>query len=131
MKTTYPVIFTALEEGGYMAYSPDFEINTQGETLAEAICAARDAISLMGIDMQDEKKELPPSSIISPANLQPNEIVSIVDVDFDAYRRKYDQRTVRRTVSLPSYLNEAADFAGINVSAILREALKQELHMAE
>ena len=131
MKAAYPVIFTMLEEGGYMAYSPDFEANTQGETLAEAICAARDAISLMGIDMQDDKKSLPMPSTISSLEHQPGEFVSMVDVDFDAYRRKYDQRTVRRTVSIPSYLNEAADVAGINVSAILREALKQELHIAE
>lgn len=131
MKTAYPVIFTMLEEGGYMAYSPDFETNTQGETLAEAICAARDAISLMGIDMQDDKKSLPAPSDLSMVERRPNEVVSMVDVDFDAYRRKYDQRTVRRTVSIPSYLNEAADFAGINVSAVLREALKQELHIAE
>lgn len=56
MKAVYPVIFTQLNDG-YMAYSPDFEINTQGGSLTDAIEMMRDAIGLMGIDMQDEKKK--------------------------------------------------------------------------
>ena len=56
MKTVYPVIFTQLDDG-YMAYSPDFEINTQGNSLTDAIAMMRDAIGLMGIDMQDDKKK--------------------------------------------------------------------------
>ena len=52
MKIIYPVVFTKLTEGGYMAYVPDLEINTQGEDLADAICMARDAISLTGIVME-------------------------------------------------------------------------------
>ena len=47
MKAVYPVIFTQLNDG-YMAYSPDFEINTQGNSLTDAIAMMRDAIGLMG-----------------------------------------------------------------------------------
>ena len=61
MKAVYPVIFTQLDDG-YMAYSPDFEINTQGDNLTDAIKMMRDAIGLMGIDMQDDKKEIPAPS---------------------------------------------------------------------
>lgn len=61
MKAVYPVIFTQLNDG-YMAYSPDFEINTQGNSLTDAIAMMRDAIGLMGIDMQDDKKEIPAPS---------------------------------------------------------------------
>jgi len=131
MKTAYPVILTKLCDGAYMAYSPDFEINTQGATLADAICAARDAISLMGIDMEDDGKTLPSPSAPAATPHSSDALVSMVDVDFAAYRRKYDQRTVRRTVSIPSYLNEAADAAGLNVSAVLRDALKQALCIYE
>ena len=49
MKIVYPVVFTPLEEGGYMAYVPDLQINTSGKDLADAIFMARDAIGLMGI----------------------------------------------------------------------------------
>jgi len=55
----------------------------------------------------------------------------MVDIDFTAYRRANEKRTVRRNVSLPSWLNVEAEKAGINVSAVLQMALKQELHIVE
>jgi hypothetical protein len=60
----------------------------------------------------------------------PDDIVSLVDVDLVAYRRANERRTVRRNVSLPSWLNTAAEEAGINVSAVLQAALKQQLDLA-
>lgn len=128
MKVVYPVVFTKLTEGGFMAYVPDLEINTQGEDLAEAIAMARDAIGLVGIDMEDDGKQLPaPSAQVAH---EPGDVVSLVDVDLTAYRRANEKRTVRRNVSLPCWLNNAADEAGINVSAVLQAALKQQLDLA-
>lgn len=127
MKLVYPVIFTPVREGGYTAYVPDLDINTQGEDLAEAISMARDAIGIVGIDMEDDGKVFPkPSMSVEHA---PDEIVSMVDVDLIAYRRATERRTVRRNVSLPSWLNAAAEEAGLNVSAILQNALKQQLNL--
>ncbi len=59
------------------------------------------------------------------------DIVSLVDVDFAEYRRQHDLRTVRRNVTLPSWLNFEAEKSGVNVSAILQRALKQELHITD
>jgi post-segregation antitoxin (ccd killing protein) len=53
--------------------------------------------------------------------------VSLVDVDLSDYRRKLEQRSVRRNVTLPSWLNYEAEKAGMNVSAILQDALKEKL----
>lgn len=131
VKTVYPVVFTKLDDGGYMAYVPDMEINTQGDDLAEAIEMARDAIGLMGIDMEDEKKAIPTPSDIEDITHSDNDIISMVDIDFTAYRRANEKRTVRRNVSLPSWLNVEAEKAGINVSAVLQSALKQELRIVE
>lgn len=63
MKVVYPVVFTQMEDG-YTAYVPDMQINTQGNSLAEAIEVARDAIGLMGINMQDDGKQLPEPSLV-------------------------------------------------------------------
>ena len=128
MKAVYPVIFTNLGDG-FMAYVPDFEINTQGDSLAEAIEMARDAIGIMGIDMEDEGKQLPYASDVSALSVDAGSFVSMVDVDFTEYRRKNDMRTVRRNVTLPSWLNEAANEANINVSAVLQNALRKELFL--
>ena len=129
MKKVYPVIFTPCEEGGYMVTVPDFPLNTQGEDMAEAIFMARDAIGLMGITLQDDGQPLPEPAALSAVECAPGEIASLVDVDFDAYRRAHDNRTVRRNVTLPAWLDEKARQSDLNVSAVLQAALKRELQV--
>lgn len=130
MKAVFPVVFTKVDDG-YMAFVPDMDINTQGDNLAEAIEMARDAIGIMGIDMEDEKKPIPTPSNPDKIKCGADEMISMVDIDFTAYRRANEKRTVRRNVSLPSWLNVEAEKAGLNVSAVLQMALKQELHIVE
>ena len=125
MTVVYPVVFTPLEEGGYLAYVPDLKINTHGEDLAQAILMARDAIGVIGLDIEDDGDPFPVPSKSVPH--QENEIVSLVDVDLAAYRRSVEKKTVRRNVTLPGWLDSAAKDAGINVSAVLQAALKQQL----
>ena len=127
MKMVFPVVFRKTGEDGYVAHVPDMDIDTQGADLVEAIEMARDAIGLIGIDMQDDKKEIPQPSNLEDVAHEPGEIVSMVDIDFAAYRRANERRTVRRNVSLPSWLDEEAARAGINVSAVLRTAMEREL----
>lgn len=132
MKQTYPIILIPAEEGGFTVYIPDFDISTQGNDIPDAMFMARDAIGITGIYMQDEKKELPvPSKMADMIERSKEEsedaIVTLVDIDFDEYRRKNETRAVRRNVSLPSWLDYEAQKAGINVSAILQNALKKEL----
>lgn len=131
MKNSYPVIFTP-DKVGYVVYVPDFDISTEGDSLTEAIEMARDAIGLMGIDMEDDGKKLPvPTLLENIEKRNSSDIISMVDVDFTEYRRQNDMRSVRRNVTLPSWLNFEAEKSGINVSAILQRALKQELHLAD
>ena len=130
MKAAYPIIMTKGKEY-IVVFIPDFNINTQGKDYAEAMEMARDAIGLMGIDMEDEKETIPaPSQLATISKEHDDDIITLVDVDFSEYRRKNDMRTVRRNVSLPSWLNAEAERAGINVSAILQSALKQVLQIA-
>lgn len=130
MKAAYPIVMTQGKEC-IVVYVPDFEINTQGKDLADAMEMARDAIGLMGIDMEDNGETLPSPSELEKVASGSDGIVTLVDVDFVEYRRKHDMRTVRRNVSLPSWLNVEAEKAGVNVSAILQSALKRELRLSE
>lgn len=131
MKAAYPIVMSKGEKF-IVVFVPDFNINTQGTDYADAMEMARDAIGLMGIDMEDEKEPIPePSKLEDVAGTEEGDVVTLVDVDFLEYRRKNDMRTVRRNVSLPSWLNAEADKAGLNVSAVLQAALKQELQIAE
>ena len=131
MKRTYPIILSP-DEDGFVVYIPDFHANTQGKDLTEAIEMARDAIGIMGIDMEDEKEALPEASAVSAVQKESEkDIISLVDVDFSEYRKQHDMRTVRRNVTLPSWLNFEAEKSGVNVSAILQKALKQELNITD
>lgn len=128
MKNSYPILLTP-DEKGFVVYIPDFDINTQGENLTEAIEMARDAIGLIGIDMEDDKKTLPSPSNIFHIKSRDNEIVSLVDVDFTEYRRKNETKSIRKNCTLPNWLNEEAEKQNINFSAVLQEALKQKLNI--
>lgn len=126
MKQVYPIILHPETTGGYSVFVPDLDIGTQGETIAECIDMARDAIGLWGICEQDEGRAIP-----SPVKLQPphesGELVTLVDIDFSAYRRANDMRTIRKNVTIPNYLNYLAEQAGINFSQVLQDGLRQRL----
>lgn len=128
MKNVYPIILTPAKEGGYTVFVPDLDINTQGETIAESIDMARDAIGLWGICEQDCGRTVPEPSDFTPQH-QKNELVTLVDIDFDAYRRANDMRTIRKNVTIPAYLNDAGEKAGINFSQVLQEGLKTRLNL--
>ncbi|MCL2087798.1 MAG: type II toxin-antitoxin system HicB family antitoxin [Oscillospiraceae bacterium] len=127
MIIVYPIILTPAK-CGYVVSVPDLDINTQGSDIADAIFMARDAIGLWGICEQDENRTIPKPSVIEPQH-KPGELISWVDVDFEEYRRKNDNRTVRRNITLPAWLDYAANKANINVSGFIQTALKEHLQV--
>lgn len=129
MKLIYPVMITPAGEGEFFVEIPDMDIATQGTSLENAIDMARDAISLMAVDMEDEGRELPAPAKITDLKPDEKSIVTLVDADISAYRRMLDNRAVRKNCTIPSWLNEKAEAANINFSAVLQEALKQRLQI--
>lgn len=128
MKKAYPVVLTPAEHG-YVVYVPNLQINTEGDNIANAIDMARDAIGLWGIAEQDAEREIPEPSLLPIAH-KADEIVTFVDIDFDAYRRANDMRTIRKNVTVPSWLNDLAEKSGVNFSQVLQDGLKQRLHVS-
>lgn len=123
MKEAYPVVITK-ENDGYFASIPDFNIDTQGTSVVNAIAMARDAIGLMGIDLEDDGKEIPkPNSV--KVQVGENYTVTLVDVDFTQYYRKVDNRAVKKNCTISYWLNVEAEKSGINFSKMLQEALMQ------
>lgn len=130
MKETYPIVLIP-EEEGFTVFIPDFDINTQGKDLTDAITMARDAIGLMGIDMEDDGETIPKPSDAKIIKTNDCEFVSLVDVDFAEYRRKNDLKTVKKNCTLPSWLCYEAERANINFSQVLQSGLKKELNLAD
>lgn len=138
MKGVYPVIFTQLHDkkDTVLIEVPDLEILTEGFGMADAIDMARDAIGLKGICYEDDGKELPKASTIEEIDVSNSTFsedgtgnVSLVDVDFTEYRRRNDTKMVRRNVTLPNWLNVAAEKEHLNVSRVLQEALMARVGM--
>lgn len=131
MKNAYPIIMTPDEEG-FIVYVPDFNINTEGKSLADAIEMARDAIGIVGIDMEDENEKLPtPTPIAKVKTSSPADTVTLVDIDFTEYRRKHDVHSVKKNCTIPSWLSFEAEKAGVNFSSVLTTALKKELNLPD
>lgn len=129
MKKIYPIILTPGTDFGYVVYVPDFDINTEGKDLEDALFMANDAICLMGNDMEDDNKPLPQASRPENVTLADNETLALIEADFSDYRRKHDKRTIRKNCTIPSWLNEAASKAGLNFSKILQDGLMRALNL--
>ena len=121
-KGAYPIVISK-EDDGYVVDIPDFSIGTQGDSIAEAMEMARDAIGLMGIDLEDDNISIP-EPYSAKINASDGDIVTLVDVDFADYRKKVDNRAVRKNVTIPYWLSVADDKEDINYSKVLREALE-------
>jgi predicted RNase H-like HicB family nuclease len=107
------------------------KIITQGSDVADAMEMARDAIGVVGIDMQDDGEQLPEPSQLSKTRAEYAEAtVTLIDVDFDEYRRQNDLRAVKKNCTIPSWLNTEAERAGVNFSLILQNGLKDYLRLS-
>lgn len=138
MKSVYPVIFTQTddEKNTILVEIPDLDIVTEGYGIANAIDMARDAMGLAGITMEDMEQEIPIPRELQEVDLLKAQFiherkcfVSLVDIDFMEYRRKLDNKSVRRNVTLPNWLNRETEKAHINVSRVLQEALMQKMNL--
>ena len=135
MKNIYPVFFTKTDTV-VLVEVPDLEILTEGTDMINAVEMARDAIELKCVSLEDDGREIPLPSELSELNAangtfaeEGMTVISLVDIDSGEYRRKIDTKTVRKNVTIPSWLNYEAEHAGINVSRVLQEALMDVLNV--
>lgn len=130
MKYVYPAVFTE-EESGYSINFPDLEsCYTSAETLEEGIEMANDVLCLVLYHMEEDGKAIPPASEIRSVACGENDFVTLISCDTLEYRKFYDNKAVKKTLTIPSWLNTMAEREDINFSAVLQKALKAELRIA-
>jgi len=88
---------------------------------------AIDALGLCISDIEKDKNSLPVPTTPIDIPLENKEAVVIIEFDVDAYRRKHNSKAVKKTLTIPEWLNEEAMALGINFSQVLQEALLQKL----
>ncbi|MCR5431351.1 MAG: type II toxin-antitoxin system HicB family antitoxin [Lachnospiraceae bacterium] len=129
MKYIYPAVFSP-EDSGYSVEFPDLPgCCTCGDSLEESLSMAKDALSLFLVELEDEKQDIPKPSSIKSLSLEGNRFASLINADTTIYRQTLSNVAVKKTLSIPQWLNQAAIANGINFSQVLQDALKQKLNM--
>lgn len=129
MKYTFPAVFTPAEEGGYLVDFPDitnntkFKCYTDGESVTDALENAADALNLMLWEMEEEEAEIPaptpPQNMKAPAG----GFISLVQADTLKYREENDAKAVKKTITIPHWMDIAGKRQNVNFSQVLQNAL--------
>lgn len=126
----FPAVFAALEDGKYEVYFPDLEdCYTFGDDLQDALKMAQDVLALTLYEYEAEGRPIPEASERSAIDLKENEFVNYVTADTLEYRKRFNNKAVKKTLTIPEWLNEAAVEAGVNFSQVLQEALIKKLNL--
>lgn len=129
-KYAYPAVFTKEEEGGYSIVFRDLEgCYTCGETIEDGLEMAEDVLALILYGYETDGRDIPAPSSPSDIGLTEDEFVNWVKCDTMEYRKMYNSKAVKKTLTIPEWLNEEASARGVNFSAVLQEALKAELNI--
>ena len=129
-KYTFPAIFTPEEDGGYSARFPDLEgCFTCGDDMADALFMAEDALALVLYGYESDARTIPAPSKAEDLELAPGEFVNAVACDTLEYRKRFNSKAVKKTLTIPEWLNEAASSMNINFSQVLQDALMQKVGM--
>lgn len=126
-KLFYPAIFHKAEEGGYWVTFPDFpECMTQGDDIQEAYEMASDALGL-AITEYKNVSELPKSSEPEKISVESDDFCAIIEFDMLSYKKRNSSKAVKKTLTIPEWLNEEATAVNVNFSQVLQEALIAKL----
>lgn len=127
-KLFYPAIFHVAEEGGFWITFPDIpECMTQGDDIQHAYEMAIEALGLAISCRKEEQLEIPVPSNPCMLTTSANEYCVVIEFDMLAYQKRTSSRSVKKTLTIPEWLNEEAMVLGINFSQVLQEALLQKV----
>ena len=129
-KLFYPALFHKSEEGGFWISFPDFpECFTEGDDMKQAYEMTVEALGLALVNRKEEKEEIPDPSDLDKIQNEDGTIV-IVEFGMLEYQRKHNSKAVKKTLSIPEWLNEEAVSMGVNFSQVLQEALMSKLNIS-
>lgn len=123
-KLFYPALFHRAEEGGFWVSFPDIpECLTQGEDMAQAYEMAVDALGLALTCRKEEHEEIPKASEPENVAVESDSFLVVIEFDMLAYQKSTSARAVKKTLSIPEWLNEKALAMNVNFSQVLQDAL--------
>ena len=120
----YPAVFHSNEDGTYTVLFPDLPgCISEGKTLGNAMKMAEAALTQWVDYLKDNKEDIPEPSRLQNVELDKDEFVSLIRADIK------DTRAVKRTVSLPKWMDDKVSEVGFSLSKLLQEAVQKKLDM--
>ena len=129
MNYIYPAIFYPEDAGRFSAIFPDLnDLATFGDNLADTFAMAQEACGQYLFTSLCDGGTLPPATPLNSVKKDDDAaFVNLICVDLDAYARAFDDKSVKKTLSIPAWLNTACENSGINYSKVLKDALIAKL----
>lgn len=125
---SYPAIFTEEAGGRYSIRFPDLEgCYTCGDNLTDGIMMAEDVLAFTLYDYERNERLMPEATPLADIPLADGEFVNYIACDTLEYRKRFNGRAVKKTLTIPEWLNEAATAMNLNFSQVLQEALMNKL----
>ena len=138
MLSIYPAIFYKEEGGRYSVCFPDFDVATCGDDLNDAMNMAIECLAVQLKSLKEDGEDFPaPSPVdkVDPVSyakelggsIPSDYFVTLISVDADEYAGLHFNKSVRKNLTIPRWLNEKALAQGINFSQVLQEALLEKV----
>ena len=134
MKYIYPAIITPDKDGFFLVHFHDFDNTscscyTDAKNIEEALDMGQDALNLVLVTLEDTNHEIPAASDPAKITLKKGEFVTLIKADTIEYRKKTDTKAVKKTLSIPQWLDTLALQHKINFSKVLQKALMKECNI--
>ncbi|ORX23822.1 pilus assembly protein HicB [Thermoanaerobacterium sp. PSU-2] len=128
----FPAVFESDGNGGYTVTFPDLPgCITEGDTLDEALYMAKDALELYIYNLEEDNETIPIPTAPEKIKVPEGAFVNLIEVYMPPVRDEMANKSVNKTVTIPRWLNEAAENANINFSQVLQYALKEQLKITD
>ncbi|MBQ7959780.1 MAG: type II toxin-antitoxin system HicB family antitoxin [Clostridia bacterium] len=125
----FPAIFDYADDGISISF-PDLPgCLSCADTDEEALYMAKDVLRGWLLASEDFGDEIPEPTALKDIKIEDNQKSVLIDVCLAAYREPYKNRSVKKTLTIPAWLNEVAERENINFSFTLQNALKEQLNI--
>jgi predicted RNase H-like HicB family nuclease len=122
MEYVYPAIFHNNEDESFTIIFPDLPgCISEGKSLGNAMYMAQSALTHWISYLIDKKQEIPEASNVQDITVEPDEFVNLICAEVR------DGRAVKRTVSIPKWMDDKVVQSGLSLSRVLQDALNERL----
>lgn len=131
MNYIYPAVFYLEDDNRFSVIFPDLnDLATYGDNLADAFAMAQEACGQYLFTALRDGEPIPSATPLDAVKKDDDAaFVNLVCVNLDEYARAYDDKAVKKTLSIPAWLNTACENYGINYSKVLKDALIAKLQV--